>query len=245
MDYEILPVTSNQTVPNQVDLKQNQVMGKDDFLRLLVTQLNHQDPLNPMDGQEFAAQLAQFSSLEQLSQINSNLDLSLQSDLMLSQSIANNLAVGLIGREVLALDNRLTGEESQVYLQLGQAAAGVTIEIRNAAGNLVRTLTGGELEAGIRSLSWDGRDEQGNSLPAGDYTFSVAAVDGDGISIATDPVRCFHAAGVVYENGIPWLLAGDHRIAFADVLQVMEATPPDQDNSPPLQQAPWADDFLE
>lgn len=223
MDYGIMPLAGNQTALNQSGNSNQQVMGKDDFLQLLVTQLNNQDPLSPMDGQEFAAQLAQFSSLEQLSQINDNLDLSLQSDLMLSQSIANNMAVGLIGREVLALGNSLNGSEREIYFQLPADAASVTLEIRDSEGNLVRTLEGTELATGVQSIPWDGRNQEGEQLPSAVYNFSVSATAGNGTVISASPLRHFHASGVIYENGNPWLLAGGDRISFADVVQVMEA----------------------
>ena len=229
MDYGILPVTGSRSTVNMVDNSDQQVMGKDDFLRMLVTQLNNQDPLNPMESQEFAAQLAQFSSLEQLSQINDNLDLSLQSDLLLSQSIANNMAVGLIGREVLALGNSLNGTESEISFQLSGEATAVTIEIRDTDNNLVRTLEGTDLAAGNQTLEWDQRDQQGVRVSEGEYTFTVTATDISGGLVEVIPLRQFHATGVVYENGNPFLLGGGDRVSFADIVQVTEvpgSTPP-------------------
>ena len=75
---------------------------KDDFLKLLVTQLQNQDPLNPASNQEFASQLAEFSSLEQLTQMNESLESNLDSDLLLAQSLNNSTATGFIGHEVHA-----------------------------------------------------------------------------------------------------------------------------------------------
>ena len=79
------------------------VMGKDDFLKMLVAQLKHQDPMNPMEGQEFAAQLAQFSSVEQLVQLNKQYEAQAESTAALAESLANNGALSTIGRTVLAV----------------------------------------------------------------------------------------------------------------------------------------------
>lgn len=235
MDYGILPITDSRSTINMTDNSDQQVMGKDDFLRMLVTQLNNQDPLNPMDGQQFAAQLAQFSSLEQLSQINDNLDLSLQSDLLLSQSIANNMAVGLIGREVLALGNNLNGTEAELNFQLSGAAATVTLEIRDSQDNLVRTLEGIDLDAGLGTIEWDQRNQAGVRVSEGEYTFTITATDISGGLVEAIPLRQFHATGVVYENGNPWLLGGGDRVSFADIVQVMEADGPSPVELPEFQ----------
>ncbi len=235
MDYGILPITDSRSTVNLTENNEQQVMGKDDFLRMLVTQLNNQDPLNPMDGQEFAAQLAQFSSLEQLSQINDNLDLSLQSDLLLSQSIANNMAVGLIGREVLALGNSLNGTESEIHFQLSREATAVTVEIRDTENNLVRTLEGSSLESGIQTFDWDQRNQEGVRVSEGEYTFTVTATDTGGGLVEVIPLRQFHASGVVYENGNPWLLGGGDRVSFADIVQVMEVDGPTSPDLPDIQ----------
>ncbi|MGA9120044.1 MAG: flagellar hook capping FlgD N-terminal domain-containing protein, partial [Bacteroidota bacterium] len=94
----------NTTSPVQTATASNQ-LGKDDFLKLLVTQLQNQDPLNPLQGTEFVAQLAQFSSLEQLTNINSSLEQNIQSNQLMTQSIGNSLAATLVGKDVRASSN--------------------------------------------------------------------------------------------------------------------------------------------
>ena len=90
------------------------VIGKDEFLKMLIAQLKHQDPMNPMDGTAFTAQLAQFSSLEQLQNINTQLT----SFTRQQQSLGNTQAVNLIGREVLAKGDTIQAEGTPVDLQL-------------------------------------------------------------------------------------------------------------------------------
>lgn len=201
----------------------SQVMGKDDFLQLLVTQLSHQDPMNPMDGQEFAAQLAQFSSLEQLSNMNTSLSESLDNDVVLAQSIANNLAVGLIGREVLTLGDHLSPDDENIHFQLASPAASVQVDVLNPQGQLVRTLEAGAMSEGTQSLSWDGRDSDGNLLPDGDYTFTITARDSTGEAVSSLAVQRSRVDGISYIDGQAWLSTGEGVVALGDVVEVLES----------------------
>jgi len=207
-------------------------MGKDDFLQLLVTQLSHQDPMNPMDGQEFAAQLAQFSSLEQLSNMNETLNQSLDSDVMLAQSISNNMAVGLIGHDVLTVGNDLSPDDSSINFQLSAPAVTVAIDVRDDQGHLVRQLSATGLDQGIHHLAWDGKDASGNPLPVGDYTFSVSALDGSGVAVSSLPVQQFTVEGIRYIDGQAWLNTGQGVVAMGDVLEVLDPGDP-ASSSPP------------
>jgi flagellar basal-body rod modification protein FlgD len=115
------------------------VMGKDDFLKLLIVQLRNQDPLEPMKGTEFATQLAQFSSVEQLTNINSNLSESITTNQLMAQSIGNALAATMIGKTVKASGNAFTVATSgnmHLGYSLSTAAASVKVSIRDANGLL-------------------------------------------------------------------------------------------------------------
>ena len=163
-------------------------MGKDEFLRLLVTQLSHQDPLNPMDGQQFAAQLAQFSSVEQLIGVNESLSGLSELQGALAQNMNNGIAAGLIGRDVRALGNGTTLSADgnvDLHFRLDGTADEVTVVVRNASGEPVRTLSAKTYGAGDHSLAWDGRDDAGNRLPPGSYSFDVQATRGEGAVAAT------------------------------------------------------------
>ena len=102
---DITPVT-NQPTQNLFGPADQGTLGKEDFLRLLVTQLRNQDPINPVKGEDFAAQLAQFSSVEQLQNINANLENNLEMDLLLNQALNNTLATTLIGNNVKAIGGK-------------------------------------------------------------------------------------------------------------------------------------------
>jgi flagellar basal-body rod modification protein FlgD len=164
----------------------SQVLGEDQFLQLLVTQLSNQDPLNPLDGQEFAAQLAQFSTVEQLVNIKETLEGNNASIDLLSQSTNAGIAAGLIGRTIEAEGNAVDWSgESDVPLafDLGAAAASVTLTIRDEAGNVVRTLDVGAMGKGDQTVDWDGTNADGATVEQGVYTFEVAATDADGNTV--------------------------------------------------------------
>ncbi len=151
-----------------------QTLGKDDFLKLLVTQLQNQDPLNPTDSTEFVSQLAQFSSLEQLSNVNDNLKIVQLFD----QSINNAQAVNFVGKTIKASGSMFelgSGETHEIQYQLGEDAATVYVSIVNASGETVRKIEMDQMTAGDQSVVWDGKDENGNAVSAGTYSFSVQA----------------------------------------------------------------------
>lgn len=200
-------------------------LGKDEFLKLLVTQMQHQDPLNPMDNAEFTAQLAQFSSLEQLFQVNSNL-----SGLADSQTPAGMASVaGFIDREVLAMGDgtEVTAEGAEpLQFYLDGPAEIVNVVVRDGAGNTVRTLSLGDLPGGDQQVPWDGLDDTGRALPPDVYRFGVAAQDTEGASVAARTQVVGRVTGAIYEGGTPQLVVGSRRIPLTDVVAVREAGAP-------------------
>ncbi|MFQ5636699.1 MAG: flagellar hook assembly protein FlgD [bacterium] len=201
----------------------NNILGKDDFLRLLVTQLRHQDPLNPMKSEDFAAQLAQFSSVEQLQNINTSLSNSIETDMLLNQSINNMMATTLIGKEVQALGNQVTVVEGQpvdLNFRLFSAAENVTITINDSNGVPVRTIELDGRVVGEHAFTWDGKDNAGDLQPDGEYTFSVSARNLDGNSITAQTFITGLISSVRYENGNAILRIGDRDVQMADVFQI-------------------------
>lgn len=200
---------------------QPNVLGKDDFLTLLVTQLQHQDPLNPMESTEFTAQLAQFSSLEQLNNVNENLQY-----LQLYQaSLNNSQAVSFIGKNVDAVCNTIlvdSGASEMVHLELFEDAKAVYVSIYDSYGELVRSLEAGPLNAGEQSVNWDVADSEGNSVPDGKYTFEIMAVDINDESVDVLPLVSEKVSGVTFNDGVTYLRAGGHEISIGDVLRISE-----------------------
>lgn len=160
--------------------KKQDDIGKDAFLLLLVEQLKNQNPMEPMDGTDFTAQLAQFSSLEQQTAMNDNLKL-LQD---YSATLNRMSALNMIGKSVeydgsgsgtVAVNG--DGQPIPLKFELADAAQKVTIDIYNSEGGRVDTLDLGYFDLGSQSFNWNGKDADGNSFPNGNYTFNVIARD--------------------------------------------------------------------
>jgi flagellar basal-body rod modification protein FlgD len=202
-------------------------MGKEDFLRLLTTQLRYQDPLAPEDPKDFVAQLAQFSSLEQQINTNNNLEslAAALKDLQNSQTLAQG--VNLLGKTVKGSGNTLTvtgGQALGAGYELPQAAAAVTAGIYNSSGTLVRTLDLGAQAAGSRQLTWDGKDSQGRTVADGTYTYKISAKDKNGNSL---PVSNYFTGQVeeIYQDsqGI-WLLVNGRPVLLSNVVAVTDGS---------------------
>jgi flagellar basal-body rod modification protein FlgD len=195
------------------------VLDKDDFLNLLVTQLQHQDPLNPTDSVEFTAQLAQFSSLEQLGNVNDNL-----SDLKNFQaSLNNSQAISLIDKAITADGNAIVLEEggsADCHFELDEDAANVTISIYDATGKYMGRVEGEKLRAGKQVLSWNGTDSRGNRVAPGVYSFELQAEDAKAQPVLATPLFRGIVDRVVFENNTSFLICGSQKIAMGDVLEV-------------------------
>lgn len=157
-------------------------LGQQEFLQLLVAQLQNQDPVNPMDGAEFAAQLADFNSVEQLISVNKGLSqLAISQDLM-GASLTNSMAASLTGKEVRALSNEiaLSSEgNASVNYKLNDSASQVEIVIRTESGAEIRRETLSGIPSGDNSWTWDGLDTNGERMGEGKYTVEVIAKNGD------------------------------------------------------------------
>jgi len=202
------------------------VLGKDDFLQLLVTQLTHQDPMNPMDDTEFIAQLSQFSSLEQLQNMNEAINNSLEWDYLQMQTINNTMATSLIGKDVKASFNNLYMDDEnlpKINYNNADYAESVKIEIMNMDGVVVRTLTQEDVAAGSNTIEWDGKDENGDRVAEGFYSVSISAIDGEGDSFTPSTFVEGRVNGVVYRNGSAYLQVNGLEIPLADVTSIEEA----------------------
>lgn len=190
-------------------------MGKDDFLEMMIAQLQHQDPLNPLDGTDFTAQLAQFSSLEQLSNMNTQLE-----TLGLYQSSLNNTqSVSLIGKEITARGDAIKVDGASVDLAYNLSeTANVTIRIYDEGANLVDTLEPGTQQDGENSVTWDC-----SGVAAGNYTFEVSAKDANGNAISAYTMLTGKVTGVSFEEGFPVLSVNGQDIPFGNIISVNES----------------------
>lgn len=177
--------TSQMGYTNASDVESSRETGRDDFLKLLTFQLKAQNPMKPYDNQEFAAQLAQFSQLEQLLDIKSLIEEQTQTNMLLSQTISNSALPGLLGKNAGAVGSEFNfdGENaSKIGFELPYNVDSAELIVRNAAGTVVDKidLSGSNLKSGEHKLEWEGVNSDGEALPAGDYSFEVKAYDGSG-----------------------------------------------------------------
>lgn len=184
MDIANILSQAQQTSGNSSSTTQlgNKSLGKDDFLKLLVTQMQNQDPINPMDGTKFASQLAQFNSVEQLINVNDGIESLAKSQQRLNSGLSNTMAASLAGKDVRALSNKValnSGEGSEIQFKLQDIASDVEVTITDAAGNTVRTEELGSLGKGEHSWTWDGKSDAGNQVPEGTYTVEINAKNDD------------------------------------------------------------------
>ncbi len=219
----------------------NADLGRDEFLQLLVAQLRNQDPTSPQQGHEFAAQLAQFSSVEQLTHIDASISAQAellagltnaltglqtgQSDMAseLSGRIDLQAATGLIGQTVEVANGAIawSGEgTADVSLRLPSDVREVTVTIRDAKGDVVRTLRSDALSAGDHTLSWDGAQSDGAPAPAGAYTATVEALGPEGRPVKATPVLTGAVDRLTVEGDGVYLWLGDHRVPFSSLLSV-------------------------
>lgn len=180
--------------------KTNDSLDKAGFLNLFVAQLQHQDPLSPMEPNELTSQLAQLTSVEQLTGINDRLDKLTTT----TKSGYGATLLNMVGKDVRFDASKLNvedGDASRINYKLASAAGNVVATVKDANGNPVRTVKLGDLGSGNHTFAWDGKNEQGTKVADGNYTVAVTATMGgtttgiaveaeglvDGVDLSTDP----------------------------------------------------------
>jgi flagellar basal-body rod modification protein FlgD len=215
---QIAPASTTPSTP--VARSAQQQLGKDDFLRLLTTQLANQNPLSPMDNGAFIAQLAQFSSVEQLHGVAERLD-----GLLAAQASSNHLAAAsLVGREIAFRSDVVeagAGAPAAIRAEL-PADAVLSVTLFDAAGVPVRTMDLGPRPAGALEVAWDGRDDGGNPVPPGAYRARFAATSPAGEPLAVEPRGRGRVAAVALEPDGPVLVVGAARVKLPEVLQITQ-----------------------
>jgi flagellar basal-body rod modification protein FlgD len=196
-------------------------LGMNDFLKLLVTQLQNQDPLNPLDQNQFLSQTAQFTSVEQLQQINQAL-----ADLKTSSSSSGmTQAASLIGKTVTVAgqDFPYDGSNPPVLPFTVQGAAGqVQVQILDGQGNLVRTLNVAAGSSGDYGARWNGQDSSGRPITPGTYHYRVGIVPGSGSPDASAAVGQGLLTGFDMRNGTLRYQVGGALVRPDDVTAVQQ-----------------------
>lgn len=189
----------------------------DTFLQLLTTQLQNQNPLEPLDTNQFTQQLVEFSSVEQAVKTNDILS----SLLAANAASATSTAVGYIGRVVEASGTTTalkSGNANWTY-RVGEASPEAAVTIRDAAGNVVfGEIT--ELDAGTHAYEWNGRTATGGTAPEGLYSITIAALDGEGRNLKVETSVKGEVTGVEFDGSEPVLMVGNSRVNLSSVSSV-------------------------
>ena len=225
----IVGINQQTQAEAQQTLTGDRIMAKDDFLRMLTIQLRHQDPMNPMSNDQFASQLAQFTSLETLNNINDNI----QTEILMSQSMNNSFMINMIGKEVKSYGNMVTlGDNgASVDFQLFADATDVKVKIFDDTGKEIAEINASSMKAGDRKVAWDGMTKDGIKALDGTYTFSVEATNRNGDKIPVDTMNNGVVTGITYEGGMPYLIVNGSYVNLGDIISVNQSQNTNSNNN--------------
>ncbi len=202
------------------------------FLTLLTTQLQNQDPLSPMDSTEFTNQLVQFSQVEQSINTNQKLD-----DLLALQlGSISSVALGYVGMDITYTSAEMNWdgtEPVEVSYGLAAQASVAKVNVYKEDGTLVRSMDAPK-SPGAQSVTWDGKDNNGNVMAAGTYSVKVEAADKDSKPMTVSTAVNGNVRGIESQDGVVYLLVGERAIALGSVIN---ASVPKAETPPPTTQS--------
>jgi flagellar basal-body rod modification protein FlgD len=212
----VTPTTSAAASPAQSATQQ--LSGNfQTFLTLLTTQLKNQDPMSPMDSNQFTQQLVMYSQVEQQIDTNAKLD----SLISLGTNQTNSYAMNYLGKSVVLTNGEAAlanGAANWTY-GLDGAAAKTTLTVTDSSGKTVYTAPG-ETAAGTHAFAWNGKDNNGNQLPDGSYKLSVAAAAQDGSAMTTSVASKSIVTGIDLSGASPQLVIGSTEVPLTDATLV-------------------------
>ncbi len=205
--------------------KSKDIVGKNEFLKLLTFQLREQNPLNPYNNQEFAAQLAQFSQLEQMIDIRSLMEEQVAANKILSETISNTALSGMLGKYAKAYSSKIEYngvDPVKIGYNLNSNAAKGNLTIKDEFGNIVRNfeLTGTQLSSGEHKLDWDGQMNNGDIAQAGKYTFEVQGYDASGNKFSADNFAYGRIDAVRFKSDGTYLVVGGMEVPLNAITDI-------------------------
>lgn len=226
-DKDLGTVLNEIADPNYIDPKKVQRenksdLDKDAFFKLMLTQMKNQDPMNPMQSHEMAAHLAQFTSLEQMFNVNANLEAMRK----MQSPLGDYQALTFIGKDISADSSMVVRYKDDpshdLRFGLGSDATEAKIIVKNEAGETVRTIKMTNLKKGTNAIRWDGLNDNGQSQVEGEYKFVVEALTSAGSKIAVDTTANGRITGVQFTKKGPLLLVGNQQVYLTDVKKITE-----------------------
>lgn len=205
--------STNQSSSSQL---QQQTLSQSDFLKLMVTQMTNQDPTKPMDSTQMVAQMAQFSQVAATQQLQQSFD-SLATNLSGDQFVR---AAGLVGTEVLVPSKAGKLDDGKLggAVNVGNSGTYVNVTIKDQAGNVVRTLSLGQPDAGLVKFDWDGKSDDGTQL--GDGVYQMSATSG-GTAIDTFVRGKVEGVGASGTDGTYLQVAGYGGALLSQIAQIL------------------------
>lgn len=211
---ESLAIKSDETK------KSNQDLGQEEFLELMVAQLNNQDPTKPMENAEFLGQLAQFGTVNGITELQTSVN-SLATSLQSNQALQASTMVGRTVSVPTSSINLTAGEAVKGAVSLSANSSQVTLNVKDESGQTVKELSLGAQSAGDVNFTWDGTDDSGSALPDGEYTFVAEAnIDGDQIAMGTQMQARVNSVTLSGTNGPVLNLAGIGAVSISDVKEI-------------------------
>ena len=221
---QLVNATAAAKQPTGTDRVGSNELGKDQFLKLMLAQLQNQDPTQPQDSQAFVAQLAQFTSVEQLQKANTSLD-----DILLAQATnSQTAATSFVGRQAIFRSDLIgltAGQSSTSEAFAAADASEITATIKEG-DRVVRTIKVGGHNAGAFDITWDGRRDDGTTAPSGNYSVSVVAKDVAGKPVPVEMRGRGVVEGVSFETGAPQLRIGSQKISMSQVIEINQRNIP-------------------
>ncbi len=212
----------NNKVSQPADLNRvpKKVLDKEDFMKLFITQLQYQDPMKPIDNNEMAMQLALFNQVDQLFNINDNLKQLMD----MAGSLNISFASSLIGKKV-KVETNIGRVENGKFLggefTLDEPVNSAEIVIRDSKGKIVKKIELTSLQEGTHKIEWDATDENGETVPDGNYTFSIVIPEGDNTKPIT-PVMIARVTGAKLEKDNTQLVINDaENISLTDIKEII------------------------
>lgn len=196
----------------------NGILGKDDFMKLLLTELQYQDPTSPMDTEKILTQTSQLATLESSDKTNSALE-SLAASLSNTQQFSTIAAIGKtadIGSDAISIDK---GASTTFEIYFPNDVSKGSVEITDADGNVVKTLDMGTNTAGVYSFDWDGTDNDGNMVDGGIYHVNSTYYDANENSYQTR-LGAYPIESVRFDSGETYLKLGSSYVALSNVKEV-------------------------
>jgi flagellar basal-body rod modification protein FlgD len=217
METATINGSTSSAATSSSDTTAKKDLDKNAFLSLLVAQLKNQDPTSSQDPNAMVQQMTSFSSLEQMQNMSSAL-LGIQSQ---NTAIFQAQSAGLIGKQVQVPSSTFSLQDGSATLGVQlEAGAKVTVQIKDATGNVIRTIDGGSMGAGENKLVWDGKNASGQAMPSGSYTVAVTALDDSGAKVGASTSTFVRVDSVNFAGGTVSVIAGGRTFSLSEIAQV-------------------------